>query len=281
MDIASNNFSGELPSRGLLSWKTMLVVKNSTYDSDDLHYSKPYTRPDSYGNYYLEDSYFRNMVSVIVKGHQWNWTKISTIFTLVDFSDNKFEGDIPHELGELKFLYSLNLAHNYLSGRIPPSFGNLYNIESLDLSKNELSGKIPEQLASLNFLSFLNLSFNRLEGMIPKGRQFQTFMEASFKGNKGLCGWPLNTRCGNDGVSSPPNALYDAEDRPGDGIMFKDIFLATEIGYALGLGLIIMPLIFWSRWREEYYECIDKVLMNIFYCQLKKSPVSHKIRRRN
>ncbi|CAM8888914.1 unnamed protein product [Rhodiola kirilowii] len=277
MDISSNNFGGELPSRGILSWQVMWGFdKNFSSEIGYLHYSQPYARPISHNIYDSVDLYFRNTVSVIMNGYQLNLTKILTAFTLVDFSDNMFEGDIPHELGELKFLYALNLSHNYLSGQIPPSFGNLYRVESLDLSKNELSGKIPSQLASLNFLEILNLSFNHLEGMIPKGMQFQTFTEASFKRNRGLCGQPLSTSCGNVGVSSPPNPSSEYEDHK-----VRDIFIATGIGYTLGLGLVIMPLIFLSRWREKYYECIDKVLMNIFYCQPKKLLVSRKIRRRN
>ncbi|CAM8891941.1 unnamed protein product [Rhodiola kirilowii] len=271
MDIASNNFGGELPSRGLLSWKAMLVEEDSTYYSGDLHYQKDIlTTFHITGKLNLVTMYFQNTVSVMVKGLQLNLTKISAMFTLVDFSDNSFGGGIPHELGELKFLYALNLSNNYLSGRIPPSFGNLYRIESLDLSKNELSGKIPGQLAALTFLSLLNLSFNHLEGMVPQGSQFQTFTEASFMGNEGLCGQPLKKSCGDGGESSPPNQSSEAEDK------FRDIFIATEIGYALGLGLVIMPLIFWSRWRNGYYEWIDKVLMSIFCC----CPLASKIRLR-
>ncbi|CAM8939454.1 unnamed protein product [Rhodiola kirilowii] len=114
--------------------------------------------------------------------------------------------------------------------------------------------------------------------MIPKGSQFQTFTKASFKGNKGLCGQPLSTSCGNDDVSNLP---FEAGDELRDGFKFSDILIATEIGYALGLGLVIMPLLFWSRWRNEYYKCIDKILMSILCRRHKKSSLSQKIRRRN
>ncbi|CAM8897540.1 unnamed protein product [Rhodiola kirilowii] len=261
MDIASNNFVGNLPSQGLLSWEAMMVEKRSTYQTGGLQYLQLSIYEEIFQGIF--QGIFTVTVSVTMKGLKLDLIKISTIYTLVDFSDNKFEGEIPHEFGKFKFLYALNLSHNNLSGQIPPSFGNLYGVESLDLSKNKLSGKIPEQLASLNFLSTLNLSFNHLEGMIPEGRQFQTFTDASFKENKGLCGQPLNVSCGNEGVSSPPNPPYEAEDELGDGFMFRDIFIATEIGYALGCGLVIMPLLFWSTWRKRYYKYIDKVLKSI------------------
>ncbi|KAF8394889.1 hypothetical protein HHK36_018827 [Tetracentron sinense] len=51
------------------------------------------------------------------------------------------------------------------------------------------------QLANLTFLSVLNLSYNNLVGRIPQGTQFQTFTEASFEGNGGLCGVPLTKNC--------------------------------------------------------------------------------------
>ncbi|KAL9660237.1 hypothetical protein QQ045_025050 [Rhodiola kirilowii] len=257
MDIASNNFSGNLPSQGLLMWEAMMVDKHSTFENGDPQYLQVY----------INQAIFSVAVLVTVKGLQLDLAKISNDYALVDFSDNKFKGDISREMGELKFIYVLNLSHNHLSGQIPHSFGNFYRIESLDLSKNELSGNIPRQLTSLNFLSYLNLSFNQLEGMIPMGRQFQTFTEASFKGNKGLCGQPLTTSCGNEGVT--PNPSLEAKDKLWNDLEFRDIFISAEIGYTLGLGLVIMPLLFWSTWRDRYYKCVDKILnsMCCHHCQ--------------
>ncbi|MBA0608128.1 hypothetical protein Godav_020375, partial [Gossypium davidsonii] len=59
-----------------------------------------------------------------------------------------------------------------------------------------LFGEIPLQLANLNFLSFLNVLNNKLVGPIPTSTQLQSFSEASFENNTGLCGPPLKTMCG-------------------------------------------------------------------------------------
>ncbi|KAK9986160.1 hypothetical protein SO802_031111 [Lithocarpus litseifolius] len=78
------------------------------------------------------------------------------------------------------------------------------------LSSNNLTAEIPVQLVdSLTFLSFFNLSFNQLVGKIPQGKQFSTFSNDSYKGNKGLCGYPLQTECTSD-KASPPSATQKA-----------------------------------------------------------------------
>ncbi|KAJ0837683.1 putative protein kinase RLK-Pelle-LRR-Xb-1 family [Helianthus annuus] len=62
------------------------------------------------------------------------------------------------------------------------------SIETLDLSYNNLSGRIPPSLVNLNFLSEFSVAYNHLSGIIPTGRQFGTFSNSSFEGNKDLCG---------------------------------------------------------------------------------------------
>lgn len=163
------------------------------------------------------------------------------IFTSIDISNNRFEGNIPHTMGELKSLVSLNLSLNALTGSIPKSIGTLKLLETLDLSKNKLTGKIPVELIDISFLEVLDLSYNQLTGKIPTGSQIQTFPETSFEGNKGLCRLPLYIKCSGVPVLT---AYYDDED-PGDNIKWE--FVAPEVGFAVGLGIVILPLIFNKR----------------------------------
>lgn len=115
---------------------------------------------------------------------------------LLDLSNNKFTGEIPLEIGQLKALLALNCSFNDLTGQIPESICNLTNLQALDLSNNNLRGAIPAALNSLHFLAAFNVSENDLEGPIPSGGQFNTFGTSSFDGNTKLCGSMLIHKCG-------------------------------------------------------------------------------------
>ncbi|KAE8768148.1 putative LRR receptor-like serine/threonine-protein kinase [Hordeum vulgare] len=58
---------------------------------------------------------------------------------------NKFYGDIPNALGNIRNLHELYLAHNNLSGPIPVVLQNLTSLSKLDISFNNLQGEVPNE----------------------------------------------------------------------------------------------------------------------------------------
>ena len=82
-------------------------------------------------------------------------------------SEQRLNGAIPAELGNLANLTSLDLSVNQLTGGIPPELGNLANLTRLDLRQNRLTGAIPSSLGVLVNLTRLELSVNQLTGTIP------------------------------------------------------------------------------------------------------------------
>ncbi|KAM7477832.1 hypothetical protein LguiA_026045 [Lonicera macranthoides] len=241
IDIASNNFSGALIPQYFLKWKAMM---------DDPEPKVKYLQFPRY--YYMDTVTIRN------KGVEMELVKILTIFTVIDFSMNSFEGNIPETIGELKSLYVLNLSRNALTGSIPSSLRNLKQLGSLDLSVNVLIGKIPEELASITLLSALNLSYNKLIGKIPSGNQFTTFAKSSFEGNEGLCGPQLNKSCSETAETMP--TFKEKHSHPEDGKNWE-FLSAASVGYAIGLGFVIGPLFFCERWSKWYWKHIDCVVL--------------------
>ncbi|GMH14463.1 hypothetical protein Nepgr_016304 [Nepenthes gracilis] len=149
-DLSNNGFNSTLPSSLLYCFKAMM---NSTEKIGKLQY--------------LCNSYYKDSVILKVKGFDFKFSRILTVITTIDVSNNKLEGEIPQAIGDLVSLRWLNLAHNNFTGRIPPSLVSLSELESLDLSSNMLEGQIPEEPASLTFFEFFNVSQNRLVGPIP------------------------------------------------------------------------------------------------------------------
>jgi Leucine-rich repeat (LRR) protein len=249
VDLTLNNFSGKLPRESLSAWKAM---------TDD---AQPRFEYLQYGYLELEPLYYQDVITVTSKGLDIELVKILTLFTLIDFSHNNLDGLIPEEFGKLKSLRGLNLSHNALTGQIPPSLGNLTTLESLDLSSNKLTGEIPMHLVDLNFLAVLDLSFNQLVGSIPQGKQFNTFENDSYEGNKGLCGSPMTAKCQSD--KAPPPSAFE-ETHSNSGIVIGWNFISAELGFIFGFGIVIGPLMFWKRWRIWYCKHVDDILFSTF-----------------
>ncbi|KAL4606288.1 hypothetical protein ACB092_09G091800 [Castanea dentata] len=239
VDLALNSFTGQFPKKSSPNWKAMMANEGEVMSK-------------------LNHLQFR-----FLPFGQLELVSILSIFTSIDVSCNKLDGPIPEEVAALKSLYSLNLSHNALSGKTPPSLGNLTQLESLDLSSNNLTGEIPMQLEDLTFLAVLNLSFNKLVGRVPQGKQFATFSENSYEGNRGLCGDYLTKKCAAaTGPRSPLPTFEETHLNPG--IVIDWNFISAELGFVFGLGIVIGPLMFWKRWRIWYYKHVDDILVSIF-----------------
>ncbi|XP_030936623.1 receptor-like protein 33 [Quercus lobata] len=221
IDISNNQFNGPLPTNYFKYLKAMMSVDESEVALT-----------------YMGDSYYHDSLNVIIKGQDTKLVRILTVFTSIDFSNNRFTGEMPKIIGRLKSLKGLNFSHNNLTGYIPSSFGNLTNLEWLDLSFNKLIGEIPNQLADLPWLEVLKLSHNQLIGHIPTGNQFNTFNNDSYIENLGLCGFPLSRTCNNhESKQPPPSTLQEGDNlEPKNGFDWQTLLIdGLLIGYGCGV----------------------------------------------
>ncbi|ONH90444.1 hypothetical protein PRUPE_8G054400 [Prunus persica] len=267
IDLAHNNFRGEIQGILWRTWHTMMVTEEGSQLTINGHELRRISiNPlDRNSDRLVEVSLgFEYGISITVtnKGSEMNMVKILCIFTLIDFSCNNFSGPIPKEMGEFKLLYALNLSKNAFTGEIPSSFGNMSALECLDLSQNKLSGYIPPQLGKLTFLSFLNLSNNQLVGRIPTSTQFSTFPKASFTGNKGLWGPPLTVD--NKAGLSPPPTVNRRPPNSGHHHEVNWDLISVELGFTFGCGVAIGSLVLCKRWSKWYYRAMCSILLKIF-----------------
>ncbi|CAL1409270.1 unnamed protein product [Linum trigynum] len=243
LDISNNYFNGLLPASLFHKFPAMMMLHES--EKIGVHY----IARSSDNEYYS--------VVLIVKGQEMMITKILTIFTTVDLSNNNFHGSIPDAIGELKSLLLLNLSHNNFIGPIPSSLVNLNELEFLDLSSNQLTGEIPSRLASLTSLAKLNLSRNSLQGSIPQGKQFDTFDNTSYIGNEGLCGLPLSKKCGGDDHNDEDSEPAESES---DVTLFDWTFAGAGYGSGLVIGVSTAYIMFIIRKPRWLVEMIDNCI---------------------
>ncbi|KAG7580823.1 Leucine-rich repeat, partial [Arabidopsis suecica] len=231
IDISGNHFNGTLPTDCFVDWTAMYSLGK---------------HEDRFNEKYMGSGYYHDSMVLMNKGVAMELVRILKIYTALDFSENKFEGEIPRSMGLLKELHILNLSSNGFTGHIPSSMANLRELESLDVSRNKLSGEIPKELGNLSYLAYMNFSHNQLVGPVPGGTQFQTQSASSFEENLGLCGRPLE-ECG---LVHEPTPSEQSETGESDNEEEQVLsWIAAAIGFTPGivLGLTIGHIVISSN----------------------------------
>ena len=137
LDLSCNSFTGKLPLNSFKNWNALKLD-----NEDHLTYIQV-EKSLSVGSFNSFRLYPYSM-KITNKGLDMVYHKVQQSFRAIDMSSNKFVGEIPASVGNLKGLHMLNISNNILTGHVPPSLGNLTKLESLDLSQNKLSREIPQ-----------------------------------------------------------------------------------------------------------------------------------------
>ncbi|VVA40500.1 PREDICTED: receptor [Prunus dulcis] len=155
------------------------------------------------------------------------------------------------------------MSNNILTGSIPLSLGSLTQLESLDLSHNHLSGEIPQQLGQLTFLGKFNVSHNNLTGPIPQGTQLTTFDSTSYEGNPGLCGGPLQNKCGVAKTpQQPPSSVEQNDSGSAGAFEFDWKFVLAGLGSGLVVGVVLADVAI-TRRKELFVKIVGMIRLMI------------------
>ncbi|XP_057536135.1 receptor-like protein 12 isoform X2 [Amaranthus tricolor] len=139
LDLSSNNLSGLLPYKlGFLKRFKILDLSNNQLHGYNITNFKNYS--------------ICNLVDL----------------EILDLSYNKFNGEVPHCLGNTSTkLVVLNLQSNNFKGIIPSTFSTCDLLEYVDFTENQLEGAIPRSLSKCRNLKVLNLRNNKFKDVFP------------------------------------------------------------------------------------------------------------------
>ncbi|KAJ1700952.1 hypothetical protein LUZ63_000731 [Rhynchospora breviuscula] len=163
-DLTYNNFNGQIPPE--------LGKLCPTHFS--LQYNQLEATKDQDWEFLRYLSNCSNLQELILNNNKLGGTfpnivaNLSTKLQLLYLKDNYISGKIPHGIGNLANLETLNLYSNRLTGAIPESVGKLTQLKILRLHENYLSGPIPFSIGNLTQLTTLEMYNNNLDGQMPE-----------------------------------------------------------------------------------------------------------------
>ncbi|KAF7144148.1 hypothetical protein RHSIM_Rhsim05G0220900 [Rhododendron simsii] len=221
-----------------------------------------------------------------------------TLRTL-ELNGNKLEGEIPNSLANCANAEVLNFGANNINGNFPCFLVNLSELCILVLRSNKFHGNIGCP-GIHNYLwpklQIIDLALNNFNGILPPNfflqrkammdggnRQpnanhlrfdfsqniyYQDSVTVVNKGNNGLYGAPLTPCCKEVEVTPPTmdgRQSYTNEDE------INWIYITATLGYTVGFGVIVGPLLYSKRWRQCYYKPVDRVIVRILHHREQRS----------
>nr|GEZ19558.1 leucine-rich repeat-containing protein [Tanacetum cinerariifolium] len=161
LDLAYNNFSGELELDTLLSTLTKLEVLDLSYTG--------FSVTTKNTNHYVNPGFKHlHLASCKLKVFPNSIRSMKQLRNL-DLSGNEIHGQIPHWAGEIggndSGLDSLDLSHNFITGL--PQF-QWHGLLGLYLQSNLIEGPFPPSICNMSNLMYLDMSNNRFGGLIPQ-----------------------------------------------------------------------------------------------------------------
>ncbi|XP_057529034.1 receptor-like protein 9DC3 [Amaranthus tricolor] len=172
LDVSSNKLSGPIPER--LGSCELLDFLNLT--DNQLTGQLPVNIEKLTNLRYLlvANNNLIGKITPQITGYNVTNFKNSSICDLVnllilDLSYNKFNGEVPHCLGNTstQLLAVLNLQSNNFKGIIPSTFSTRDFLEYVVFGDNQLEGAIPRSLSKCRNLKVLNLRNNKFKDLFP------------------------------------------------------------------------------------------------------------------
>ncbi|XP_010503325.1 PREDICTED: probable LRR receptor-like serine/threonine-protein kinase At3g47570 [Camelina sativa] len=161
--LDDNNLRGSIPTFRnvpILQWLILHGNSLGSYSSGDLEFISSLTNCTQLEKLGIGGNRLGGELPIFI-------ANLSKELTGLSLEKNHIFGRVPHDIGNLMGLQTLQLSDNMLSGSLPTSLGNLFGLGVLDLSSNKMSGVIPSTIGNLTRLEKLYLYNNSFEGTIP------------------------------------------------------------------------------------------------------------------
>ncbi|XP_034203704.1 receptor-like protein 6 [Prunus dulcis] len=184
---------------------------------------------------------------------------------MIDVSHNQLQGQLPRSLANCVMLEFMVLSRNKFNDVFPLWLGTLPRLKFLAMDHNEFYDVIGKPQKNHHFLElhFLDLSYNNFTGPIPQGTQLTTFDSTSYEGNPGLCGGPLQNKCGVAKTpQQPPSSVEQNDSGSAGAFEFDWKFVLAGLGSGLVVGVVLADVAI-TRRKELFVKIVGMIRLMI------------------